>query len=124
MVKKILWDTHTHRSFYFYISNDKNKNIKLTNTYPLYQALKHKALPKTAGDLKRFLLLMDFIKEVGEKVFPVWLRNRLSSAGLEPVLIDTEKSCIVSYYNQFSKNKKCSIMILKPVLLARAFGIL
>ena len=29
-------------------------------------------------------------------LFPVWLRNRLNSAGLEPVLSHTEKACIVS----------------------------
>ena len=28
--------------------------------------------------------------------FPVWLLNRLLSAGLEPVLSKTEKSCIAS----------------------------
>ena len=37
---------------------------------------------------------------------PVWLRNRLISAGLEPVLSHTEKLCIVSYYIQFSSNIK------------------
>ena len=30
--------------------------------------------------------------------FPVWLRSRLISAGLEPVLSHNEKSCIASYY--------------------------
>ena len=35
--------------------------------------------------------------------FPVWLRNRLISAGLEPVTSNTEKSCIASYYRQFSR---------------------
>ena len=30
-------------------------------------------------------------------LFPEWLRNQLISAGLEPVLSHTEKSCIVSY---------------------------
>ena len=30
--------------------------------------------------------------------FPVWLRNRLISAGLETVFSHTEKSCIVSYF--------------------------
>ena len=34
-------------------------------------------------------------------VFPVWLPNRLTSAGLEPDLSNTEKSCFVSYYIQF-----------------------
>ena len=30
-------------------------------------------------------------------IFPVWLRNRFISAGLEPVLRHTVKSCIVSH---------------------------
>ena len=34
--------------------------------------------------------------------FPVCLRNRLKSAGLEPVLSNTEKPCIASYYRQIS----------------------
>ncbi len=38
--------------------------------------------------------------------FPVWLRNQLLSAGLEPVLSQTENSCIASNYRQFSKNIK------------------
>ena len=38
------------------------------------------------------------------KNFPVWLPNRLISAGLKPVLSHTEKSCIVSYYINFSTN--------------------
>ena len=36
--------------------------------------------------------------------FPVWLRNRLISAGLESALSHTEKSCIASYYKQYSTN--------------------
>ena len=35
-----------------------------------------------------------------------WLRNRLISAEKEPVLIHPEKSCIVSYYRQFSTSIK------------------
>ena len=41
-------------------------------------------------------------------IFPAWLQNRIISAGLEAVLSHTEKSCIISYYRQFStkiKNK-------------------
>ena len=34
------------------------------------------------------------------KCFPVWLQNRLISAGLEPVLIHTERSCIASYFRK------------------------
>ena len=36
-------------------------------------------------------------------------RNRLISAGLEPVLSQTEKSCITSCYRQFSTNIKNSL---------------
>ena len=39
-------------------------------------------------------------------LFPVWFWNRLISAGLEPVLSYTEKSCTTSYYRQFSSNIK------------------
>ena len=53
--------------------------------------------------------------------FPVWPRNQLISAGLERVLSHTEKSCFVSYY--ISMNIKNTIITLKPVLLARSFGI-
>ena len=56
------------------------------------------------------MLTLHYIKrkyytECTEK-FPVWLRNRLISAGLEPVLSHTEKSFIISYYIQFSTNIK------------------
>ena len=44
------------------------------------------------------------------KYFPVWLRNRLLSTGLEPVLSQTEKSCIASNYRQFSTNIKIKII--------------
>ena len=37
------------------------------------------------------------------KLFPVRLRNRVMSAGLESVPSNTEKSCIASYYRQFEK---------------------
>ena len=37
---------------------------------------------------------------------PLWLRNRLISAGLEPVLSHTEKLCLALYYRQFSTNTK------------------
>ena len=40
-------------------------------------------------------------QQYSKNIFPVWLRNRLISAGLEPVLIHTEKLCIASYYIQF-----------------------
>ena len=35
---------------------------------------------------------------------PVWLQNRLLSAGLDPVLSQTEKLCIATNYRQFSTN--------------------
>ena len=53
--------------------------------------------------------------------FPVCLSNRLISAGLEPVLSETEKSCISSNYRRFFTNIKIKIIILIPVLLALAF---
>ena len=39
---------------------------------------------------------------------PIWLRNRLISAGLEPVLSHTKKICKAAYYRQFSMNIKKS----------------
>ncbi len=53
-------------------------------------------------------------KKINIIVFPVWLRNRLLSAGLAPVLNQTEKSCIASNYRQFSTNIKRKIIKLKP----------
>ena len=47
--------------------------------------------------------------------FPLWLRNRLMSAGLEPVFSHTEKSCIALYYRQFFTNIKMKIIKLIPV---------
>ena len=38
--------------------------------------------------------------------FPVWLRNRLISAGLKLVFSFIESSCLASYYSHFSKNIK------------------
>ena len=37
------------------------------------------------------------------RYFPAWLRTRLISVGLEPVLSYTGKSCITSYYRQFPR---------------------
>ena len=48
------------------------------------------------------------------KYFPVWLPNRLISAGLEPVLSHTYKSCIASF------SRLISIKLI-PVLLALDF---
>ncbi len=44
-------------------------------------------------------------------IFPVWLRNRLLSSGLEPIL---SQSCIASNYRQFYTNIKIKIIKLKP----------
>ena len=44
------------------------------------------------------------------------------SAGLEPVLSHTEKSCIASYYRQFFTNIKIKITRLITVLLAQPLG--
>ena len=52
-----------------------------------------------------------------EITIPVWLRNRLISTGLEPVLSHIEKSCIASYYRQFSMNNKIKILKIIPVLV-------
>ena len=47
------------------------------------------------------------------RVIPVWLRNRLISAGLEPVPSHTEKACIASYYRQFStKDHKTGLNLI------------
>ena len=51
-------------------------------------------------------------------LFPVCLRNLLID-GLEPVLSNTEKSCIASIYIQFSMKIKIKII---PVVLAQTFG--
>ena len=42
----------------------------------------------------------------GVKMFLVLIRNRLISGGLKPVLIHTKKTCLASYYIQFSTNIK------------------
>ena len=47
--------------------------------------------------------------------FSDWLRNRLTSPGLEPVLVHTEKSCIASYYEHFSTIIKMKIIKFIPV---------
>ena len=47
--------------------------------------------------------------------FPVSLRIRLISGGLEPVLSHTEILCLASSYIQFSTNIKCTTIRLKPV---------
>ena len=46
----------------------------------------------------------------------------LLSAGLEPVLSQTEKLCIASNYRQFSTNIKIKIIRLIPVLLSKGPG--
>ena len=54
---------------------------------------------------------------------PVWLRNWLISAGLEPVLSNTKKSCIAWYYWLFSSDITMHFIELKPVLLAGDFSL-
>ena len=51
-----------------------------------------------------------------------WLRNRLTSAGLETVCSHIEKSCIASHYRQFSTNINIKIIKSIPVWLARAYS--
>ncbi len=53
--------------------------------------------------------------------FPLWLRNRLISAGLEPVYSHTEKSCIASYnrIRQFPTNIRIEGITLIPALLVQ-----
>ena len=51
--------------------------------------------------------------------FPVWLRNRLLSAGLKPVLSQTEQSCIASNSRQFlyeyqNKTQKINTSLVSP----------
>ena len=53
---------------------------------------------------------------------PVWLRNRSLSAGLEQVLSHSEKSCIASYYRQFSMNIKIKMALLIFKLLLYIIG--
>ena len=67
------------------------------------------------------LLLKKARDKKGVINFPVWLRNRLLSAGLEPVLSQTEKACIASNYRQFSTNIKINIIKLIPVLSAARY---
>ena len=54
-----------------------------------------------------------------KKTFPVWIRNRLVSAGLELVISFTKKLYIAWYYRQFSTNIQIKIIKLIPVLLAK-----
>ena len=56
-----------------------------------------------------------------EYFFQVWLPNRSISGGLEPVLSHTEKSCIVSYYRQFSANIKINSLYF-TIFLGKIFG--
>ncbi len=53
--------------------------------------------------------------------FPVWLRNRLLSAGLEPFLSQIEKACILYSIElqTFSTNIKIKIIKLKPSFVSR-----
>ena len=58
-------------------------------------------------------LLMVYIKIIVKYtiiIFPVSLRKRLISGGLEPVLNHNEKLCIAWHYIQFSTNTKCTFI--------------
>ncbi len=44
------------------------------------------------------------------------ITKKKQSAGLEPVLSHTEKSCIASYYRQLSKNIKINIKIMLELI--------
>ena len=46
----------------------------------------------------------------------IWLRNRLITAELEPVLSHTKKTCIASFYKQFSTNIKKIIKLIQVLL--------
>ena len=54
--------------------------------------------------------------------FSVWLRNRLILAESEPVLGQTEKSCLAQYYRQFSTNIKIRTDTRYVCLGLRLFG--
>ena len=45
-------------------------------------------------------------------IFPVWLRNRIISAGSEPIHSHTEKSCLASLKNM---NHKINSSFVRPV---------
>ena len=55
------------------------------------------------------------IYKVASIIFPLGLRNRLISAELKPIISHTEKSCIASYYREFSTNIKIKIIKLMLV---------
>ena len=55
-----------------------------------------------------------FVMQV-RMTFLAWLRNRLLSVGLVPVLSQTEKSCIASDYRNFLRILKIEIIKLIPV---------
>ena len=55
---------------------------------------------------------------------PKWLQNQLLSAGLEPVLGNTEKSCIAAYYREFSTNIKIHISTSFASLVFRCHVVL
>ena len=73
--------------------------------------------------LKEIIFSKDFNKELWEKmpinfgvtstlIFPVWLRNRIISAGSEPIHSHTEKSCLASLKNM---NHKINSSFVRPV---------
>ncbi len=55
--------------------------------------------------------------------FLVLIRNRLISCGLEPVISNTKKLCLASYYILFSTNIIMHNHMIKNSYIARAFSI-
>ena len=79
--------------------------------YTLWPFLLHRGHRNVYLHYKKIVIL--------KKVFLVFIRNRLKSGELEPVLRHTKKLCLASYYIKFSTNLKMynyKIKNLKPLL--------
>ena len=65
-------------------------------------------------------LLRQTPRPIDETDIPVWLRNRMISAGLEPVPSYTEKLCITLYLKKIAtnifKNHKINTSFVNPGL--------
>ena len=106
-------------------SHFKNKYVKQTNCLPTLFKNFFMEYNFVSLLLLRFLwtwlflfLSMNIFFIDCINLFPVWLQNQLISAGLEP---HTEKSCIASYYRQFSTNMKIKVTNLKSLVFSLAF---
>ena len=62
-------------------------------------------------------------KKGNKKQTPTQEKGKFISGGLEPVLSQTEKLCIASYYIQFSTNIKMYNLKIKTIFLAYSSGI-